>query len=151
EKDEANKQRARADDLYYAVSMTLADRDRGLGNVALALHLLERFRPTATDPRDPRGFEWHYLWRACHGHLPLLRGHKYVVTWVAYSPDGRRLATASKDKTIKVWATDTGRLLYTLGGHTDAVAGVAYTPDGKTLASISSIGATKNVLRFWDA
>src|SRR5690349_12945796 len=63
------------------------------------------------------------------------RGHKSVVASVAYSPDGKTLASGSQDKTIKLWDVATGKEQATLKGHTSAVMSVAYSPDGKTLAS----------------
>jgi hypothetical protein len=56
---------------------------------------------------------------------------------VAYSPDGRRIATAGADRTVKVWDAATGQELLTLRGHSDDVAGLAYSPDGRRLASAS--------------
>jgi WD40 repeat protein len=76
-----------------------------------------------------------------------LQGHTGNVTRLAFSPDGRRLATASEDYTAKVWKVDTGRELLTLVGHVDGVAGVAFSPDGTHLASASY----DNTIRVWDA
>ena len=57
---------------------------------------------------------------------------------VAFSPDGKRLASASADKTVKVWDAQTGQELLTLKGHTGMVSSVAFSPDGKRLASASA-------------
>ena len=54
---------------------------------------------------------------------------------VAYSPDGKSLASGSYDNTVRVWEAATGKLLLTLEGHADGVNSVAYKPDGKSLAS----------------
>jgi len=62
-------------------------------------------------------------------------GHTNEIFEVAFSPDGKRLATASNDDTIKIWDTATGQQLLTLKDHTDEVWSVAFSPDGRTLAS----------------
>ena len=76
-----------------------------------------------------------------------LRGHSGPVNGVAYSPDGKRLATASYDQTAKVWDAESGKELLTLRGHSGPVLGVAYSPDGKRLATASE----DNTAKVWDA
>jgi len=76
-----------------------------------------------------------------------LRGHTATVVGIAFSPDGRRIATASRDTTAKVWDAVTGQELLTLSGHTDFVNGIAYSPDGKRLATASS----DKTVKVWDA
>jgi WD40 repeat protein len=66
---------------------------------------------------------------------------------VTFSPDGTRLASASRDQTVKVWDLATYQELISLKGHTDTVRGVAFSPDGTRLASASSDGR----VRVWDA
>ena len=66
-----------------------------------------------------------------------LSGHAYAVWSVAWSPDGRTLATASFDKTAALWSAATGERLRTLVGHTGWVRSIAWSPDGRALATAS--------------
>ena len=76
-----------------------------------------------------------------------LSGHRELVVSVAWSPDGKSLATASADRTAKVWDVATGRELLTLAGHTDFVRSVAWSPDGRRLATVSA----DRTARVWAA
>ncbi|MHC5718011.1 MAG: WD40 repeat domain-containing protein [Nostoc sp.] len=78
--------------------------------------------------------------------LHTLQGHSNWVWSVAYSPDGKTLASGSRDETIKLWDVDTGAEKFTLKGHSGWVTSVAFSPDGQTLAS----GSHDNTIRIWN-
>ncbi len=75
-----------------------------------------------------------------------LEGHTDLVWSVAFSPNGKILASASWDETVRLWSVDTSKLLHTLRGHTDVVNGIAFSPDGNTLAS----GSWDGTIRLWN-
>jgi len=76
-----------------------------------------------------------------------LKGHTGEVLSVAFSGDGKRLASASYDQTVKVWDATSGQEMFTLQGHTSEVNSVAFSPDGKRLASASN----DQTVKVWDA
>lgn len=69
--------------------------------------------------------------------LPI--GHSAAIRNASYSPDGKRIATVSEDRTVKIWNAETGRLMLTIDEFTDLnrVSSVTFSPDGKTIMTIS--------------
>ena len=78
------------------------------------------------------------------GELTSLDGHSGKVSSIAFSPDGKRIASGSHDKSVKIWDAGTCREVATLQGHTDKVLCVAFSPDGKRIAS-GGIDKTVNI------
>ena len=65
--------------------------------------------------------------------LHTLRGHRDWIGRIAWSPDGRKLASPSADETIRLWDPETGQCLRTLDGHQGGVISAAFDPDGRSL------------------
>src|SRR6267142_2614895 len=88
------------------------------------------------------------LWDVASGNeVGALKGHGEGVTQVAFSRDGRLLASGSTDNTIKIWDVAARRELRTLSGHTANVDSIDFSPDSSLLASTSQDGSTF----LWDA
>src|SRR6266568_1911680 len=97
--------------------------------------IAQNLQPERQPP--PPGFKLHLT----------LRGHTRKITQIIWSPDGRLLASASADPTIRLWDAQSAHLLHTLSGHSRFVNSVAWSPDGRLLASASE----DRTIRFWDA
>ena len=87
------------------------------------------------------------VWDAITGmELATLFGHTEYVLAVAYSPDGKHIASGSMDGTVKIWDAITGSELTTFTGHALYVNAVTYSPDGIHITS----GASDKDLKIWD-
>jgi WD40 repeat protein len=89
-----------------------------------------------TDGFDKRIHRWQFT-----------ESHSGCVSNMAFSPDGKLLASASENRTIKVWDAGSGAALQTLEGHSGSVSAVAFSLDSKLLASASNDGTVE----LWDA
>ncbi|KAH6883935.1 putative wd40 protein [Thelonectria olida] len=81
-------------------------------------------------------------WDQCQ---QILEGHKRSVQSVAFSPDGTLMATASDDRTVRLWRSNDGACMQELKGHEDSVTSVAFSPDGTLVASAS----LDRIVRLW--
>ena len=126
ERKKAREQLRRAEWLLYASKLTLAQTDLESGNGRLMLHYLGECQ------EDLRGWEYRYLWNRINAKLTL--AGEDVVSGVAFSPDGQRIATASHDGTAKVWDAVTGRDVLAIEGRKDfELLSITFSPDGQRL------------------
>lgn len=97
--------------------------------------------------RPPIGGEVK-IWDATTGLETLtLTGHTRGVSSVAFSPDGKRIASGSDDRTIHIWDATTGPDTFTLEGHTGFITSVAFSPNDRTIVS----GSLDKTIKVWDA
>jgi WD40 repeat protein len=135
--------------LLYAADLKLAQQAWDAGNLRHAQELLNAHVPRpGTDEADLRGFAWRLLWRLCQDQSrTTLRPNSGFVGSVAYSPDGKVLASGGEKGTVKLWNLAVGEAIAVLKGHTKAVVSLAFSPDGQILAS----GSEDRTMRLWDA
>jgi len=93
------------------------------------------------------GIWWLYTNTSPSPYLYSYSGHTQAVSGVAWSHDGRRIASASWDHTVQVWDATTGGHVLTYRGHADVVNAVAWSHDGSQLAS----GSSDHTVQVWDA
>jgi hypothetical protein len=130
----------------YFYGIALADREWGLNNPDKVEAILDDC------PEEMRQWEWHYLKRLCHLDLLTLRGHAANVRGVTFSPDGRRLASADGNGSVKVWDAATGQEVLTIP---DGYDNVVFSSNGGCLTASFRHGPVPNAVpikvKVWDA
>jgi WD40 repeat protein len=113
----------------------------GVGRIEEWLSPWEKGQP------DLRGWEWFYLNGLCHRDLRTLLGHTSSVLHVAWSGDGKLLASSGTDGAVRIWDPSDGRQLHRFTGQDGELSTVTWSPDKRRLASCSSDGT----VALWNA
>jgi WD40 repeat protein/serine/threonine protein kinase len=154
-----NEQAARLDEarLRYFHNMLAAEREWSASNIRRADQLLADCLPKPGGP-DFRGWEWNYLRRQCHKELLSIPGEFINMMDVAFSPDGRTIASANgSGGLLETWDASTGERLLRIPVHdiagTDragSLCGMAFSPDGRTIAVAAGEHFHSGEVTLWD-
>jgi eukaryotic-like serine/threonine-protein kinase len=119
----------------YASDMKAAHAALQEENCGLAVSLLRRHFPRRGQ-EDLRGIEWRYLWQLSQGDESRAFAHPGRVNGASISPDELYLATSCLDQRIRIWQTDSGKVIeqFTAGGSLGPKTLATFSPDGKWLA-----------------
>ena len=120
----------------YVADMNMAHRALEVFNFSRAVELVDNYQPPKAGESELRGFEWRYLWQQTRGNqIKSFTNHNNIVSCVAFSPDGRLLASVSWDNKIEIRDLARGQVVTNLSvrGWVGRYA-LAFSPGGKILA-----------------
>jgi WD40 repeat protein/serine/threonine protein kinase len=131
---EENESAARR--LWYDSQIRLAQQALASGQADCAQEIVERIEPEPSG-RDPRGFEWRYLWRLCHRDVTLLSSAEYSTNVPAMAIGDGTLATGHTDGDLTFWDLAHGQQPVRVQAHSAPVTGARFSPDYRVLVSWS--------------
>ncbi|EFO25997.1 WD-repeat protein HUSSY-07 [Loa loa] len=134
---------------YNALEQSTVLQDDMAAHQKEALHRYEKAKGTCGELLVSGSDDFTlFFWKPTDEKKPRTRmtGHQQLVNQVMFSPNARYIASASFDKSIKLWCGRTGAFLDTLRGHVQAVYQIAWSADSRLLVS----GSADSTLKVWD-